>query len=59
MSHPTANKIYIYKTGEKFPPLKYDPDTNPDTIVAFLGRRADGSKELRKTLKPTSVGVQH
>jgi len=60
LSHPTANKIYIYKTGEKFPPLKYDEDINPDAYY-LIGDRRDIDREsgkLRKLTKATSVTVE-
>ncbi len=55
LSYLTANKIYIFKTGEKFPPLKYDASLNPDTVVAFIDGRRGELPMIRKTVKPTTV----
>ena len=32
LSDPRRQKIYITRTGVKFPPHKYDADASPDTI---------------------------
>ena len=62
MSHPTANKIYIHRTGVKFPPLHYDPDLPPPAPVS-AGAAADPSTgdpavglALRKARHATTVG---
>ena len=55
LSYPTASKIYIYKTGEMFPPLNYDPEVSPDTAVTVVAGRRGESATIRKTVKPTTV----
>ena len=57
MSDPSANgpAIVITKTGEKFPPLKYDPETTPDTSVVSTARRDGQLVHSRRVLQPTKV----
>jgi hypothetical protein len=55
LSHPTANKIYIIKRGEKFPPLKYDADLPPAMLVDTDWRRDGDMLQPRKQPKVTKV----
>jgi hypothetical protein len=55
LSHPTANKIYIIKRGEKFPPLKYDADLPPAIMVDTDWRRDGDVLGARKQAKVTKV----
>ena len=54
MSHPTANKIYIIKQGEKFPPLLYDAEAPPssEAYVDDYDRRS--SRTLTRAAKVLS-----
>ena len=57
LSHPTANKIYIIKRGEKFPPLKYDADVSPAFISDSdpVSRRSGDNMQTKKYPKVTKV----
>jgi hypothetical protein len=58
MSDPTSNtlpKIHIKKTGQKFPPFKYDADTTPDSEVVAAVRRNGQLSYSRRILRPTLV----
>ena len=55
LADPTLPKIYIIRTGEKFPPHKYDPTASPDTAVTVVGRRNGQMTMARRVLKPTLV----
>ena len=39
MSAPFAPKVIIARTGEKFPPIGYDPDEPPGSVVVNSTRR--------------------
>ncbi len=55
LSHPTANKIYITKRGEKFPPLKYDADVAPAILIESDLRSGADMMQARKQTKVTKV----
>lgn len=55
MADPTRENIFIYRTGEKFPPHKYDPTATPDTTVSVVSRRNGQLRMARRVVKPTLV----
>jgi hypothetical protein len=52
---PALPKIRIVKTGEKFPPLKYQADASPDTAIVPIARRNGQIVHARRVLQPTMV----
>ncbi len=54
LSHPTANKIYIVKKGEKFPPLMYDAEVPPVYPIDSNALREDNSGP-RRSARATKV----
>jgi hypothetical protein len=48
-------RVVIIKTGEKFPPLKNNADTSPDTAVVSTTRRNGQVIHTRRVLQPTLV----
>ena len=67
LSFPTANKIHITRTGEKFPPLKYDPAAAPGDAAAAAveadarrrgaGTGADAAGPRKKSSRGTKVSA--
>ena len=57
MSDPSSQgpRVVIVRTGQKFPPLKYDPDATPDTSVVSAARRNGQLVSTRRILRPTLV----
>ena len=55
MSEPRRERIVIYRTGQKFPPHKYDADASPDTATVVVARRNGQFSSHRRVLKPTLV----
>ena len=54
LSHATANRIRIARTGTKFPPLKYDPALPP--AVAAAGTDAGGGAGVGGATLRTGTG---
>lgn len=55
MTDPEQPVINIYKSGIKFPPHAYDPDSSPDTEVKVTTRRNGQKHYSRRVAKPTVV----
>jgi hypothetical protein len=57
MSEPSSSepRIVIVKAGQKFPPLRYDAESTPDTSVTATTRRNGQVTYSRRIIKPTMV----
>ena len=58
MTDPEQPVINIVKSGVKFPPHAYDPDTSPDTEVKVSTRRNGQKHYSRRVIKPTMVQLR-
>ena len=54
-TNPSLPKIYIARTGDKFPPFKYDPTATPDMLEVNTTRRNGQVETVRRVLQPTMV----
>ena len=57
-TNPYLPKIYITRTGDKFPPFKYDPTATPDMLVVATTKRNGQVERVRRVLQPTMVRQQ-
>ena len=57
-TNPYLPKIYIARTGDKFPPFKYDATATPDTLESATTKRNGQVERVRRVLQPTMVRRQ-
>ena len=55
LSEARREDIRIIRTGQKFPPHKYDPDASPDMTTVAGSRRNGQTVWSRRVLQPTRV----
>eukprot|EP00291_Cryptomonas_curvata_P009097 CAMPEP_0172190890 /NCGR_PEP_ID=MMETSP1050-20130122/23372_1 /TAXON_ID=233186 /ORGANISM="Cryptomonas curvata, Strain CCAP979/52" /LENGTH=835 /DNA_ID=CAMNT_0012865829 /DNA_START=620 /DNA_END=3127 /DNA_ORIENTATION=- len=58
LSEPRREDIVIRRTGQKFPPHKYDPAASPETESLTVAQRNGQRSIHRRILKPTLVSVE-